>query len=137
MKYLLNERGLSLIEVVASLVILTMALLLLSSFLVRSFELSGEEDLKTVAMNIARQTAEEWKEKDYLTLREKAQKKEPVSQSSISINGVEYQPKVSFAFFPSNAVAGSELLVLITVKVELADTHKELAVLQTAAADPN
>jgi prepilin-type N-terminal cleavage/methylation domain-containing protein len=61
MKELRNERGLSLIEVLASLFILSMALLFLSNFLVRSYELSGDEDVRAVAMNIARLTAEQWK----------------------------------------------------------------------------
>ncbi len=61
MKYIRNERGLTLVEVIASLVILSIALLLLSNFLVRSFELSSDQDSRMVAMNLARQVAEEWR----------------------------------------------------------------------------
>lgn len=60
MKVLHNEKGLSLVEVVASLFIFSIALLFLSNFLVRSFEISGNQDNRQVAMNLARQTVEEW-----------------------------------------------------------------------------
>ncbi|MFD2369061.1 prepilin-type N-terminal cleavage/methylation domain-containing protein [Brevibacillus sp. GCM10020057] len=61
MKALANEKGLSLIEVVASLLILSVALMFLSQFLVRSFAISGNQDNRQVALNLARQTMEEWK----------------------------------------------------------------------------
>lgn len=61
MKELENEKGLSLIEVVASLLILSVALMFLSQFLVKSFEISGSQDHRQVALNLARQTMEEWK----------------------------------------------------------------------------
>ncbi|MGN7470659.1 type IV pilus modification PilV family protein [Brevibacillus sp. SAFN-007a] len=61
MKVLDNEKGLSLVEVVASLLIFSIALLFLSHFLVRSFEISGNQDNRQVAMNLARQTVEEWR----------------------------------------------------------------------------
>ncbi|MGF9824747.1 hypothetical protein ABE430_00070 [Brevibacillus agri] len=61
MKVLDNEKGLSLVEVVASLLIFSITLLFLSHFLVRSFEISGNQDSRQVAMNLARQTVEEWR----------------------------------------------------------------------------
>ncbi|MGC5326600.1 type IV pilus modification PilV family protein [Brevibacillus sp. SYSU BS000544] len=61
MNYIQNEKGLTLVEIVASLVILSLALLMMSNFLVRSFEISGDQDNRLVAMNIARQVAEQWK----------------------------------------------------------------------------
>jgi|GEM_PF-2546158 len=61
MKVLCNERGFSLIEVLASVVIFSTVLLLLANFLIQSYEVSGNEDAKVVAMNLARQTAEQWK----------------------------------------------------------------------------
>lgn len=77
MKELDNEKGLTLVEVVASILIFSFALLLLSHFLVRSFEISGQQDNRQVAMNLARQTIEAWKSgngriDDSLTFRETA-----------------------------------------------------------------
>ncbi len=61
MKVLDNEKGLTLVEVIASLLIFSLALLLLSNYLVRNYEITGNQTIRQVGMNLARQTIEEWK----------------------------------------------------------------------------
>jgi type II secretory pathway pseudopilin PulG len=164
MKELRNERGLSLIEVVASLFILSMALLLMSNFLVRSYELSGDEDLKAVAMNIARLTAEHWKNgqgtidgdasndalpsgvnrSDYAgkTLDFGLLAKLTDDLGGAPVTGAEYDVVVNgrtyrpqvFLEFYPNDQ--NRLLILITVKVTLNKDARVLAALQTAVANP-
>jgi prepilin-type N-terminal cleavage/methylation domain-containing protein len=65
MRFLSNERGFTLIEVVASIVIISMALLLLSNFIVRSYVESGVQDNQLIARNIARQIIEDWNSGQY------------------------------------------------------------------------
>lgn len=61
MKFLRNERGLTLVEVIASIVILSISLLLFGSFFTRNYTISKAQDNRMLAMNLARQTADEWK----------------------------------------------------------------------------
>ncbi|MFT9849853.1 type IV pilus modification PilV family protein [Aneurinibacillus sp. REN35] len=61
MGILKEEKGLTLVEVVASIVILSISLLLFGSFFTQNYTLSKSQDNRMIAMNLARQTAEEWK----------------------------------------------------------------------------
>ncbi|WP_052947370.1 type IV pilus modification PilV family protein [Aneurinibacillus tyrosinisolvens] len=65
MRFLSNERGFTLIEVVASIVIISMALLLLSNFIVRSYVESGVQDNQLISQTLARQVVEDWKSGQY------------------------------------------------------------------------
>ncbi|BAU26982.1 prepilin-type N-terminal cleavage/methylation domain-containing protein [Aneurinibacillus soli] len=56
-----KEKGFTLIEVVAALVIFSIAILLFSNFFVKGYSLSKKQDNRMIALNLARQTAEEWK----------------------------------------------------------------------------
>lgn len=56
-----KEKGFTLIEVVAALVIFSIAILLFSNFFVKGYSLSKKQDSRMIALNLARQTAEEWK----------------------------------------------------------------------------
>ncbi|GEN33023.1 type IV pilus modification PilV family protein [Aneurinibacillus danicus] len=61
MSFFKSERGLTLVEVVASMIILSISLLLFGSFFTRNYTISKSQDNRMIAMNLARQTAEEWK----------------------------------------------------------------------------
>ncbi|EMT50264.1 MULTISPECIES: type IV pilus modification PilV family protein [Brevibacillus] len=157
-----NENGMTLIEVLASIVILSIAFLLLSNFLVRGLELSGKEDSKLVAMNLARQLAESWRSgngdlktaalpddslRDYasdkLTYPKLAALTDHLKNKEISFPDVEvneriYQPKLSLSFLDKHNGGyrlDDQTMILITVRVTSPE-GQQLAMLQTAVADP-
>ncbi|USG64674.1 prepilin-type N-terminal cleavage/methylation domain-containing protein [Brevibacillus ruminantium] len=161
--YSRNEKGMTLIEVLASIVILSIALLLLSNFLVRGLELSGKEDSKLVAMNLARQLAEAWRSgngdltsatmpidlpsalsANKLTYPQLAQLTEylkdydvkEISFPAVEVNERHYQQKLSLSFLDDAAYDLQEkTMILITVRVTSPE-GKELALLQSAMANP-
>jgi len=158
-----NEKGMTLIEVLASIVILSIALLMLSNLLIRSLELSGKEDGKLVAMNLARQLAEAWRSGNgdlaaavlpdqlrsayssekltfhalvELTKNLQAEGLKEITFPDIEVNERTYQPRISLSFLDEEAYhLKSETMILITVRITSPE-GQELAMLQTAAADP-
>lgn len=158
-----NEKGMTLIEVLASIVILSIALLMLSNLLVRSMELSGKEDSKLVAMNLARQLAESWRSGNgdltaatlpadllsrYSTAKLNFQRLAGLTQDlhdegvnevrlpAVQVNGRTYHRSVSLVFLEeSRYQLASQSMILITVRITSPE-GQELALLQAAAAHP-
>lgn len=61
MKGLLNAKGFTLIEVLAAIVIFSVTLLLFNAYIVNSFSSNKAQNTNQVAINIAREIAEQWK----------------------------------------------------------------------------
>ncbi|WP_027414878.1 type II secretion system protein [Aneurinibacillus terranovensis] len=59
-----DEKGFTLIEVLLSIVIFSISLLLFSTFFINNINQSSKQDAQLIAMNLARQTAEQWKNGD-------------------------------------------------------------------------
>jgi prepilin-type N-terminal cleavage/methylation domain-containing protein len=155
-----QEKGFTLIEVIASIVIFSVALLLLSSFFTNSFILSKKQDTQMIAMNLARQTAEQWKSGQGGTegavldtgelLTETLNNEETIYEAlsklqghtitlpSSTINGRTYLQKIQIQDFKPNS-EGEGLLLLLTVTVteQGGNPERPLAILHTAIANPN
>jgi prepilin-type N-terminal cleavage/methylation domain-containing protein len=154
-----QEKGFTLIEVIASIVIFSVALLLLSSFFTNSFILSKKQDTQMIAMNLARQTAEQWKsgqvdQKDIagvtidkgdlpsaevLNYEELSKiKGSTITLPPSTINGRTYLQKIQIQDFKPDS-ASEDLLLLLTVTVteQGENSERPLAVLHTAIANPN
>jgi prepilin-type N-terminal cleavage/methylation domain-containing protein len=159
MNTLSNEKGFTLIEVIASIVIFSVALLLLSSFFTNSFILSKKQDTQMIAMNLARQTAEQWKSgqvdpegiaeaiidkgdlpsAEVLNYEELSKiKGSTITLPPSTINGRTYLQKIQIQDFKPNP-EGEGLLLLLTVTVteQGGNSNRPLAVLHTAIANPN
>ncbi|MBP1930219.1 type IV pilus modification PilV family protein [Ammoniphilus resinae] len=60
----LNQKGFTLIEVLVSIVLFSVVLMLFSTYFINSFSLSKRQDSELIAMNIAKQIAEQWKSEE-------------------------------------------------------------------------
>ena len=151
----IKEKGFTLIEVVAALLILSMAVLLFSNFFVRGYGLSKNQDNQMIAMNLARQVAEEWKSGNgrvsadgntisgrysvttsqiftYDELKKFKNETIPLNTNSpIVINGRSYVQEVHVADLSSE---NPDLVLLLTVIVRDARTHIIAATLHTSIA---
>lgn len=87
-----NSRGFTLLEVLLAISIFSVALLLFSAYFVNSFTISKTGDRELVAMNLARQIAEQYKKVDYDDLDDEIdEEKEPLT---VDINGTTYEARV-------------------------------------------
>ncbi|AMA72109.1 MULTISPECIES: prepilin-type N-terminal cleavage/methylation domain-containing protein [Aneurinibacillus] len=146
-----DEKGITLLEVLAAIVIFSICLLLFNVYFVNSFSTVKRQDSQLVAMNIARQVAEQWKtgngslELGTDTLRSTykdihAHKNDwlddkgmPVERqlSTVTLNGITYQPSITIEPFEEN-----DQLYIIKVTIKKQNDDKVLATLHTAIANP-
>ncbi|ERI11296.1 type IV pilus modification PilV family protein [Aneurinibacillus aneurinilyticus] len=151
MRILSNEKGFTLIEVIAAIIIFSVSLLLFNSYFVNSFSNSKKQDTQMVAMNIARQVAEQWKNSEgtlpssefpeeklnYERLKELILKgEEDHILSSTSINGAVYEPKVTLKKMPAGSDNNPLILITVCVSLKNEKTAIPLAILHTAIANP-
>jgi prepilin-type N-terminal cleavage/methylation domain-containing protein len=61
MRALVNNKGFTLIEVLAAIVIFSVTLLIFNAYIVNSFSSNKSQNTNQVAINIAREIAEQWK----------------------------------------------------------------------------
>ncbi|WP_139490262.1 prepilin-type N-terminal cleavage/methylation domain-containing protein [Brevibacillus dissolubilis] len=136
-----NQKGLSLLEVVAALLILSIALLIMSHFLIRSFEQSSGQDEQQIAMNLARQTAEQWKQDTdaYRQLQKElasSTSSHDITLADVTINERTYRQTVTIQrFATANTGTENNPMILLTVTIH-SDANQELARLSTAVANP-
>jgi prepilin-type N-terminal cleavage/methylation domain-containing protein len=146
-----NEKGFTLLEVLAAIAIFSVALLLFNAYFVNSFSSAKRQDSQLVAMNIARQIAEQWRtgqgeitiggETIHSSYNEIAAKETEVlvdtdsdgvndehALSDIILNGITYSPTITI----------EKLDPLYTVKVTVRKKGdiSILATLHTAIANP-
>ncbi|MBN6186531.1 prepilin-type N-terminal cleavage/methylation domain-containing protein [Aneurinibacillus sp. BA2021] len=152
MKGLLNAKGFTLIEVLAAIVIFSVTLLLFNAYFVNSFSHSKKQDTKMVAINVARQIAEQWKNGEgasslptpsgetfnYEHVKDLiSEGNVEYSLSPTSINGTSYLPKVTLKEIPAGSEDNPLILIIVTVYQENSETSKPLATLYTSMANPN
>ncbi|MED0671970.1 type II secretion system protein [Aneurinibacillus aneurinilyticus] len=146
MRILSNEKGFTLIEVIAAIIIFSVSLLLFNVYFVNGFSNIKRQDSQLVAMNIARQFAEQWKagngtliDKDGTTLlatssyKKIAEKEseilgESFLLSNVTLNGITYEPTI--------VINKLEPLYTIQITVKQAGGDSILATLHTAIANP-
>lgn len=145
MRILSNEKGFTLIEVIAAIIIFSVSLLLFNVYFVNSFSNIKRQDSQLVAMNIARQFTEQWKAgngtliESGTTLLATSSYKEiaaketeilnkPFSLSNVSLNGITYEPVI--------VISKLEPLYTIQVTVKQEGADSILATLHTAIANP-
>lgn len=145
MRILSNEKGFTLIEVIAAIIIFSVSLLLFNVYFVNSFSNIKRQDSQLIAMNIARQFAEQWKAgngtliESGTTLLATSNYKEiaakeieilnkSFSLSNVTLNGITYEPTI--------VINKLEPLYTIQVTVKQEGGDSILATLHTAIANP-
>lgn len=156
----IKEKGFTLIEVVAALLILSMAILLFSNFFVHGYGLSKKQDNQMIAMNLARQVAEEWRSGNGRVLADgqTTPSGRAVSPTSlftynelvtlrgetiplttghpIMINGRSYTEEVFVQDLagdnPDIATNSADMVLVLTVIIRDARTHETAATLHTS-----
>ncbi len=133
-----GQKGFTLIEVLVSIVLFSVVLLLFSTYFVNNTAQSTKQDTKLIAANLARQTAEEWKAKEYDDLKEKLAL-DPTNTSITlpdetigdqAINGRTYKQKIKLTAFPDS-------IPIIVISVSVYDESDQLlATLNTGISSP-
>jgi len=132
--------------------IFSIALLLFSAYFVNSFTISKSSDRELVAMNLARQIAEQYKNKDYEDLNDEIDSEK--TPQSIELNGTTYIVKVSTEKLslekpqkisenesiirksPENSIEGQNAPILITIHINIEGLSHPLATMHTMVVYP-